>query len=179
MQGPPFLQEERRATGRTTALIVGGVVFGVAVLVGVLLSVGGGSSNSNKASTTASHRTSGRHGRSKHHAHASGGAVAGPGETQVVVLNATTTTGLAHRISGNLQQSGYTQAAALDAQPAGRSTSVVQYAEGHKPEAEHVAQTLGIGETAPLESALAGQVGSATVVVIAGADQAALGGGEG
>jgi hypothetical protein len=153
-------------------------VFGVAVLVGVLLSVGGGSSNSNTASTTASHRTSGRHGHSKRRARASG-AVAGPAETQVVVLNATATTGLAHRISGNLQQSGYAQAAALNAQPAGRSTSVVQYTEGHRPEAEHVAQTLGIGEVAPLESALAGQVGSATVVVIAGADQAALGGGEG
>jgi hypothetical protein len=176
VQGPPFLQEERRSAGRTTALIVGGVVFGVAVLVGILLSLGGGSSHPSSA-TTASQGKAGRHHRT-HHARTSG-AAASPAETAVVVLNATGTTGLAHRISGNLQQSGYTQAAALSAQPAARSTSVVEYSEGHRTEAEHVGQTLGIGEVAPLESAVAGQVGAATVVVIAGADQAALGGGEG
>jgi hypothetical protein len=105
--------------------------------------------------------------------------VASPAETQVVVLNGTETNGLAHRISANLQQSGYTQSSALGAHPATRSTSVVQYTEGHRAEAQQVAQTLGIGQVEPLESALAPLVGPATVVVIAGADQAAPAGSEG
>jgi hypothetical protein len=174
MQGPPFLQEERSA-GRTTSLIVGGVVFGVAVLVGVLLSLGGGGSHPSAGASTASHTSSsGRHAARSHHAHTSA-AVASPAETQVVVLNGTETNGLAHHLSTNLQQSGYTQSSALDAHPAARSTSVVQYTEGHRTEAQHVAQTLGIGQVEPLEGAVASLAGSATVVVIAGADQAALG----
>lgn len=174
MQGPPFLQEERSA-GRTTALIVGGVVFGVAVLVGVLLSLGGGGGHPSAANTTAAHKSSaGHHAARAHHTHTSA-AVASPAETQVVVLNGTETTGLAHRLSTNLQQSGYTQSAALDAHPAAHATSVVQYTEGHRAEAREVAQTLGIGQVEALESGLGPLVGSATVVVVAGADQAALG----
>jgi LytR cell envelope-related transcriptional attenuator len=174
MQGPPFLREERSA-GRTTAVIVGGVVLGVAVLVGVLLSLGGGSNSGRRTGSTASRSVaSGKHG-SSHHGHAAT-AVASPAETHVVVLNATETNGLAHRLSANLQQSGYTQSAALDGHPAGRSTSVVEYASGHHTEAEHVAQTLGIAQVSPLEGAVVPLAGGATVVVIAGADQSATAG---
>jgi hypothetical protein len=177
-QGPPFLQEER-SPRRTTALLVGGVVFGVAVLVGVLLSLGGGSHSKQGSASTASHSaSSGGHRSSSHHAHGAS-AVASPAETRVVVLNGTETNGLAHRLSANLQQSGYTQSTALEGNPPGRSTSVVEYTGGHRTEAVHVAQTLGIAQVQPLESVIAPLAGSATVVVIAGADQAALGGGEG
>jgi hypothetical protein len=175
VQGPPFLQEER-SPGRTTALIVGGVVFGVAVLVGVLLSFGGGgSSNKGTGATTERSASSGRHAGRARRAHAPAATVS-PGETRVVVLNGTETTGLAHRISTNLQQSGYTQSTALDSRPGGRAASVVEYAEGHRTEAQHVSQTLGIAQVQTLEGAVAPLVGTATVVVIAGADQAALGG---
>jgi hypothetical protein len=106
-------------------------------------------------------------------------AVESPAETHVVVLNSTETTGLAHQLSANLRQSGYAQSAALDGHPTLRSTSVVEYAGGHRTEALHVGQTLGISQVQPLEGAIAPLVGSATVVVIAGSDQAAtLGGGE-
>jgi hypothetical protein len=175
VQGPPFLREERSA-GRTTALIVGGVALGVAVLVGVLLSLGGGGSSPGKTSAgAASHSASTGHprGAHRHHAHA---VVASPAETRVVVLNGTETNGLAHRISANLQQSGYAQSAALEAHPPSRSTSVVEYAGGHSTEARQVGQTLGISQVQPLESAVTPLVGDATVVVIAGSDQAALGG---
>lgn len=156
-------------------LIVGGVVVGVAVLAGVLLSAGG--SNGNRSPTqpaASSHAAStGRHGRQSHGAP----AVVGPGETHVVVINATEANGLAHRLAEHLQQGGYAQAAALEVHPpSGRSTSVVQYASGHRTEALRVGRALGIGETAPLESTIAPLVGSATVVVIAGADQAAQAG---
>ncbi len=173
VQGPPFLREERSA-GRTTALIVGGVVFGVAVLVGVLLSVGG-SSNSGKGtgSTASQSLSSGKHG-SSHHGHTAA-VVASPAETHVVVLNATETNGLAHQLSANLQQSGYTQSSALDGHPTGRSTSVVEYESGHHTEAEHVAQTLGIAQVSPLEGTVVPLAPGASVVVIAGADQAAAG----
>jgi hypothetical protein len=93
------------------------------------------------------------------------------------VLNGTETAGLAHRISGNLQQSGYTQAAALAARPPGsHSTTVVEYASGHRADAQHVAQTLGVSQVQPLDAITTPMAGSATVVVIAGSDQAALAG---
>jgi hypothetical protein len=52
----------------------------------------------------------------------------------------------------------------------------VEYASGHSAEARQVGQTLGISQVGTLESAVTPLVGDATVVVIAGADQAALGG---
>ncbi|MGH2854230.1 MAG: LytR C-terminal domain-containing protein, partial [Solirubrobacteraceae bacterium] len=167
-----FLREEERSPRRATALIAGGVVVGVVVLAVVLLA-GGGSGSPTPGSTQASSASSGaRSHRARH-----GSTVASPAETHVVVLNATEANGLAHRLSGNLQQNGYTLAAALSARPpSSRSTSVVEYASGHRTEALHVGRTLGITQTAPLEEALAPLVGGASVVVIAGADQAALAG---
>jgi len=156
---------------------VGGVAVGVVVLAVLAVTLlSGGGSKSPAASTTTGAASSGTRGHSAtHHTRASGGSVASPAETQVVVLNATETNGLAHRLSANLQQSGYAQAAALSAHPpSGRSTSVVEYSSGHRAEAQHVAQTLGISQVTPLEEAIAPLVGSATVAVLAGADQAAL-----
>jgi hypothetical protein len=163
---PRFLREER-SPARATALIVGGVVVGVGVLVAVLLSLGGGSS-SPSTGTSATH-TVGSHGH--------GGAAVSPARTRVVVLNATEVNGLAHRLSGSLRQNGYALAAPLDGRPAGRATSVVEYASGARAQAQHVAQTLGIGQVRALEAAVAPLVGAAAVVVIAGADQAAGGSG--
>ncbi len=149
--------------------------MGVVVLVAVLLSLGGGSGKPVPGSTQASSASSGGRTHRAHHASTSS---ASPAETHVVVLNATETNGLAHRLSGDLQQGGYTLATALSANPPSRSTSVVEYANGHRTEAQHVGQTLGIGEVQPLEGAVAPLVGGASVVVIAGADQAAAGSGE-
>ena len=82
-----------------------------------------------------------------------GAAVANPAETHVVVLNDTETSGLAHRVAANLQQSGYTQAAAQGAAPAECPLeSVVEYAPGHRVDAQHVAQTLGMSALQPLEA---------------------------
>ena len=146
--------------------------MGVVALLVVLLSLSGGSSPS--TGTGAAARSTSTHGHGAGHTHG-GSAVASPAETHVVVLNATEATGLAHKLSGNLQQSGYTQSAALSERPPSeRSTSVVEYASGHLTEAQHVSQTLGISELAPLESAISPLVGGATVVVIAGADKASL-----
>jgi hypothetical protein len=90
------------------------------------------------------------------------------------VLNGTETTGLAHRVAGQLQQSGYTKSVALAGRPSGANqTTVVQYASGHRADAEGVARALGAGQPQPMEAAVASLSGSATVVVIVGLDKAA------
>jgi hypothetical protein len=180
--GPPFLREER-SPARATALIVVGVLVGVVVLVLALTSLGGGSSapkGSTATLSSASPPAGARHTTSTGSGGGNGGGeaslpAANPSETHVVVLNSTETTGLARRLSSNLQQSGYTLAAASAARPSeARSTSVVEYASGHRVDAQHVAQTLGIAQVQPLGSSITALAGSATVVVIAGADQASV-----
>jgi hypothetical protein len=89
------------------------------------------------------------------------------------VLNGTETTGLAHRVSSELQQGGYSQATALNGRPPGTNQhSVVQYTSGHRGEAEAVAHSLGVSQVQPIESAVTALAGSANVVVIVGADKA-------
>ena len=92
----------------------------------------------------------------------------------MAVLNGTETEGLAHKISGNLRQSGYTQATALGGHPPGANqVTVVEYARGHQADAEGVARSLGVTQVQPIEPSTASLSGSATVVVIVGLDKAA------
>jgi hypothetical protein len=155
-------------------------VIVVVVIAVVLLAGGGGSAknaststsgatttNAGKTSTAAHHSKSSRTSGSAAHA-------ANPAETIVTVLNGTEKAGLAHQISGQLQQHGYSQAAALSGSPPGANqVTVVQYAAGHQADAEGVAHTLGVTHVQPLESAVATLAGTAKVVVIVGADEAA------
>jgi hypothetical protein len=163
-------------------LIVGGVLVGVAVLVVLLSSVWGGSSGgrsvSNGAARSAS--TARTHARATH-ARASGGAstrsaatARSAAETNVVVLNGTGTTGLAHRVSTELRQSGYSRATPLGGRPPGANqVTVVEYASGHQAQAERVARSLGVAQAQPMEATVASLSGSATVTVIVGLDKAA------
>jgi hypothetical protein len=92
----------------------------------------------------------------------------------VAVLNGTGTAGLAHRVAGELQQSGYSQATPLGGSPPGANqVTVVEYASGHQRDAEGVARSLGVGQAQPMEASVASLSGSATVVVIVGLDKAA------
>jgi LytR cell envelope-related transcriptional attenuator len=166
-------------------LIVGGVIVGIVVLVVALTSLGGGSSGHGSAGTgtTSTGATKKTHGSSTHAAtHGEDSApAASPAETHVVVLNGTNTTGLAHKLSANLQQSGYSQSQALNGTPPGsHSATIVEYASGHRADATHVAQALEVTRIQPLEAAVSSLVGSATVVVIAGLDKVTpvSGGGE-
>jgi hypothetical protein len=162
-------------------LIVGGVIVGVAVLVVALTSLGGGSSNghgSAGATSTGATRKAHLGADGKTHGEASAPA-ASPAETHVVVLNGTNTTGLAHKLSANLQQSGYSQSQALDGTPPGaHPATVVEYAPGHRADAMHVAQALEVTRILPIEPAVSSLAGSATVVVVAGLDKATPGSGE-
>lgn len=150
----------------------------MAVLVVVVLSVTGGSSGTSNATQSSNTTTSTSHKQPKSHTgHTSTEAsapAASPGETSVAVLNGTQTAGLAHTISGNLRQSGYTQAIALSGQPSGESqVTVVEYTHGHRGDAEGVARTLSVTHVQPMEASTTSLAGSATVVVIVGLDKSA------
>src|ERR1019366_4006982 len=124
----------QRSPRKTTLLILA-----AAVVAAVVLFSGGGSSG--KASSTASTLGSTTVGKTKSTARhkapskssKSSAHAANPAETIVTVLNGTETAGLAHRVSGQLQQRGYSQAAALSGSPSGtHPVTVVQYASGHQ-----------------------------------------------
>ena len=90
------------------------------------------------------------------------------------MLNGTETTGLAHTLSTTLRQGGYTQATALNGTPPGsHATTLVEYSSGHWAEAQGVASALSVTQVQPMEADVSSLVGTATVVVIAGADKAA------
>jgi hypothetical protein len=155
-------------------LIVGGLLAGVAVVV-LLVSVLGGSP---KGKASAAGVTTARHTSSKPAATSTTSTTnaappANAAETPVAVLNGTETTGLAHRVSGELQQAGYSQAAALSGRPQGANQqTVVQYTSGHRSEAEGVAHSLSVSQVQPIEATVSSLAGSANVVVIVGADRA-------
>jgi hypothetical protein len=95
-----------------------------------------------------------------------------PAETDVIVLNGTEATGLAARVASQLQQGGYSQAAARYGRPPGANdATVVEYASGHQADAEGVAHSLSVSHVQPVEQAVAALSGGAKVVVIVGADQ--------
>lgn len=157
---------------------MGGAIVGVlAVVLAVSLLKGGNSptptTHSLSALTNQTPKTSS-------HSHKASGAVASnPSETAVVVLNGTSTPDLAHHLASDLQQSGYTLASASSGVPPGtHATTVVEYAPGHRADARGVAKALNVTQVQAIESTVASLASSATVVVLAGADQASqLGGG--
>jgi hypothetical protein len=163
-------RDPSRARGRTGVIVA--VLVGLAVVLVAVLLIGGGSAAHKGSSTTAASRgTHSRHAAA--HAGRSSGARAG---LSVVVLNGTETTGLAHRVSGQLQQSGYAHASALSGRPPGANqVTVVQYAPGHKADAEGVAHTVGAAQAQPLEETVSSLAPSASVVVIVGLDKAPAG----
>jgi hypothetical protein len=170
-----------RSPARATALIVGAVIAVVVVLVLVLSSGGGGKTGSQGATAgqstekPAAHTTTSSHTHKASSRHSESPAAAtSPAATSVVVLNSTNTTGLARRLSENLRQSGYSQATALSGRPPeSHATSLVEYASGHRAEAQGVASALSVTQVQPMETAVASLTGTAVVVVIAGADKAA------
>jgi hypothetical protein len=167
---------------RPLALILGGLLIIVAAVV--LAKSLGGSSGTNKAATTsassATPASSSHHAKPKAKPHTGAAAsTTAPAETVVDVLNGTNTTGLAHRIAGELQKNGYSQATALAGRPSGSNqASIVQYAGGHQGDAQAVAHSLSVSQVQPLEGSIASLAPAASVVVIVGLDRASAGGGE-
>jgi hypothetical protein len=154
-------------------LILGGVVLGVAVIVLAVSALKGGGKPS-PAATQASTPSTVAHTRTPAPAPASN-----PSELSVAVVNGTSTNDLAHHLAADLQQSGYTHAEASSAVPPGtHAATVVQYTSGHRADGQAVAKALDVTRVQPMEASTASLVSHTTVVVVAGADQAAqLGGG--
>jgi hypothetical protein len=95
-----------------------------------------------------------------------------PRSLEVVVLNATSITGLAHRLSRALQKAGYSKSTALDAQPPGSyPATLVEYKRGNRPAAQAVAHALHITHEQAMSSSLSSLRHSATIAVVAGDDQ--------
>ena len=166
-----------RAPGRRTILIgVAALIVVVAIVVALTSMGGSGAKNAktSQASTVVSVGSTHTATPKKKSSSKASAPTTNPAETIVTVLNGTEKPGLAHRVSGQLQQSGYSQANALNGHPAGaNATTVVEYAGGHQADAEGVARSLSIKQVQPLESAVAPLAGPAKVVVIVGADTAA------
>jgi len=146
-------------------------------LVAILSFLGGGHASSKSAGSSASTSSQAANSNkgSKHSQGAS--AVVGPADTPVAVFNDTETAGLAHRLAGELRGHGYTQANALSARPSGSyPTTLVEYASGHRTEAQQVAHALGVTQVQPMEATVTSLAGSSLVAVIVGANQAAIDG---
>lgn len=148
-------------------------VLAIVLAVSLLKGGGGGAPSTHNTSTSTSQRP-------KTSSHKAASPVASnPSETAVVVLNGTGTPELAHHLASDLQQGGYTLAAASAGVPPGtHATTVVEYTSGHRADAKAVAKALNVTQVQAIESTIASLASSATVVVLAGADQASqLGGG--
>lgn len=168
--GPKYFKPER-SPARARALIVGGVILAVIVVVAAVLVLKGGGASPTATPTSAA--------TAKTRPPTSKATASNPAEVAVTVLNGTETNGLAHHLAADLQQSGYTRAAASVAVPPGtHATTVVEYVPGHHADGQGVAKALNVTRVQAIEGSISSLANSATVVVVAGADQAAqLGGG--
>lgn len=175
--GPKYFKQER-SPARAVVLVVGGLIVVVLALVFAVSALKGGGGGSPAASTPAQSSTASEAPRSRGTHTSAHARASNPTDTTVTVLNGTGTAGLAHHLASDLQQSGYSQAAAAAAVPQGtHPATVVEYTHGHRADAQAVARSLNVTQVQPIDSSTAALAGPATVVVLAGADQAALLGG--
>ncbi len=180
-QQPRSTYTARRSPRRRMFLIAGGLIVVAAAVAVALTSLGGSSGGkvTNTSASTAKQRgtpSSTRHSHKTSPKSAAGTPAVSPAETNVAVLNATEAEGLARRTASALQQNGYSQAVALNGHPPGSGqVSVVEYASGHQAEAEAVARSASVTDVQPIEAAVTALAGSASVVLIVGADKSASG----
>jgi hypothetical protein len=102
------------------------------------------------------------------------GAAQPRGSYIVAVLNATPTPGLGRGVAMRLQNARFKIGNVTNAPTQTRSATRVEFAPGHRAEAETVAEAIGVGRNAiqPLTSASKTIAGDqATVVVLVGSDQ--------
>jgi LytR cell envelope-related transcriptional attenuator len=176
--GATSYYKQQRSPLRATALIVGAAIGGVLLIVLIVSALKGGSGpGPSRAGQASPLVQAGGSRASSHHERAQ--AASSPSELPVVVLNGTSTAGLAHHLASDLQQGGYGRAEASAAVPPGsHPTTVVEYKSGHRADGQAVAKALNVTQVQPIDSSTAKLAPSAAVLVLAGADQAAqLGGG--
>jgi hypothetical protein len=173
--GPDDDDDEPRSRMAIFGAIAAALVV-VAVLVVLLTGVlGGGGSPTQKANTigTPGAATSPSSGSSAKKA-ATPSATPKPGTYTVAVLNGTTVPGLARGVANRLQNTKYKIGNVTNAATQDRSATLVEFAPGHRAEADSVAKAIEVGSDAiqplsPGSKTIAGNL--ATVVVTVGADQ--------
>jgi hypothetical protein len=171
-------ERSRRTSSRRRVVVAVATLIALAAVLVAVFALGGSSAKHNATSppVTSSHTSHSRRSSGKHAARLPAGA-APRSETSVTVLNGTEKTGLAHRVSAQLQTDGYSRATALSGQPpCSNQATVVEYSSGHQADAEGVAQALGVTQTQALESAVAALAPAASVVVVVGQDEASTSG---
>jgi LytR cell envelope-related transcriptional attenuator len=95
-----------------------------------------------------------------------------PGDVTVAVLNGTTVPGLAAALRDELAAAGFQKGTINNFSDQQLAASVVQYAPGHRAEAQAVSRRVGISRREPVTAESRALAGDATVIVIAGADHA-------
>ena len=101
-------------------------------------------------------------------------AAPAPGSYTVAVLNGTTVPGLARGVANRLQNTKFKIGNVTNAATQDRSATLVEFAPGHRAEADAVAKAIEVGRDAiqplsPGSKTIAGD--QATVVVTVGSDQ--------
>ena len=108
----------------------------------------------------------------------SGGKGIDPSATSVVIVNASSSTGLAGQVADGLEQADFAVAGtSVTEQPANRS--VVRYGQGSRAAAAAVARRLAIQDVEPFDAEAEAAADGAQVVVVAGEDRAEALAGEG
>jgi hypothetical protein len=169
-------RREARPTRRW--LLIGAGLVVIAALAIVLATRGSSSPTNGGAaprgsSETRTSSTGSKHKSATRKSTTPAAKVTPPGELAVTVLNGTESEGLARRVASELQQGGYSQAAAAFGRPPGANeATVVEYASGHQADAEALAHSLSVSHVLPVEQAVSALAPSAKVVVVVGTDKA-------
>jgi hypothetical protein len=95
-----------------------------------------------------------------------------PRTVTVAVVNGTTVTGLAARTGTKVTAAGFSLGNIATGSQQARAESVVMFKQGANRQARAVARKLSINQIAPIDTATLGLAGTATVVVVVGADKA-------
>jgi LytR cell envelope-related transcriptional attenuator len=153
---PPYSWIATRyvAVALAGVLVLGAAAYGVTRLTG---DDGGGNSGNAQANNAKPKRN---------------GAAVKPGNVTVAVLNGTTVPGLAAMLSDQIAAAGFEKGTIDVFSDQQLAESVVQYAPGHAAEAMAVSRRVGISRREPVTATSRALAGDATVIVIAGADQA-------
>jgi hypothetical protein len=158
---PPRRSQSRYSrigTRYVAGALVGLLVLGGAAAYGVTQLTGGSDNSGNGVSNKPKRN----------------GPAVKPGNATVAVLNGTMVPGLAARLRDQIAAAGFKKGMINDFSDKQLAESVVQYAPGHQAAAKAVSRRLGISQLEPVTADSRALAGDATVIVIAGADNAAV-----
>jgi hypothetical protein len=178
---PPSRLSEPDDDGGSRLAVFGaiGAIVVVAIVAVVLLTgaLGGGDTTTQSPNTIGTPSADSNAGQSPAKSTSTGAtpaAAPAPGSYTVAVLNGTTVPGLARGVANRLQNTKFKIGNVTNAATQDRSATLVEFAPGHRAEADAVAKAIDVGRDAiqplsPGSKTIAGD--QATVVVTVGSDQ--------